>query len=119
MNKPITTLVILSIALAITIIALIVIDSRTDELFAQPKPVVFAFTKPFTEPNEPETVDGTTNLFHFEPCTTIAIICEDGNDVIIDFGGDEVVVTGANKEGAKLFFEYVRKYMDAYLESKQ
>ena len=59
MNKPITTLVILSIALAITIIALIVIDSRTDELFAQPKPVVFSdghlhFTeRTFTEPNEP------------------------------------------------------------------
>lgn len=75
------------------------------------------------EPNEPNDYgsseyDINVNLFTLEPCTKITISCENGEGVIIDYGGDEVVVTGASEEGAKIFFEYVKNYMDAYLESK-
>ena len=92
------------------------------DVFEQPKPAAF------DEPNEPnEVVDGAYSyvadvnayFFKFEPCTQISISCENGNKVVIDYGGDEVVVTGANEEGAKIFFEYVKKYMDAYLEAKE
>ena len=76
----------------------------------------------YYEPNKPNEASSyyvvDVNLFTFEPCTQISISCENGNDVIIDFSGDEVVVAGASEEGAKVFFEYVKDYMDAYLESK-
>ena len=72
-----------------------------------------------TDPNEPNNLFGYANLARFEPYTTMTISCEDGNDVIIDYSGDKVVVTGASEEGAKIFFEGMLKpLMDAYLESK-
>ena len=44
------------------------------------------------------------------------ITSADGNEVVIDFSGDEVVVSGANEEGAKLFFEVMLKpIIDDYI----
>ena len=49
--------------------------------------------------------------------TSLVFTIEDGNDLVIDFSGDEVVVTGATHESAKLFFEHMLKpYVDAYIE---
>jgi len=79
--------------------------------------IIFRTVPRPNEPNESNMVS-MAYVFDYEPLTTITIDCEDGNGVVIDYGGDEVVVTGANEEGAKIFFEYVKKYMDAYLESK-
>jgi hypothetical protein len=66
---------------------------------------------------EPDT--DTITLYDLELPPTLTISCEDGNEVIIDWSGKEVVVTGASEEGARLFFEVLLKQsMDEYIESK-
>ena len=53
--------------------------------------------------------------------TTAMTICPESGDCIeIDYGGDEVKVTGATEEGAVMFFEHLLKpYIDEYIESKR
>jgi hypothetical protein len=58
------------------------------------------------------------DITDFEPPPSLAIVCKNGNEVVIDYGGDEVKVTGACEEGAKVFFEEMLKpLVDDYLAS--
>lgn len=50
----------------------------------------------------------------------ITMSCGNGKELVIDYGGDEVKVTGASEEGAKIFFEQMLKpVIDDYLRSKK
>jgi hypothetical protein len=74
------------------------------------------------------TVDDP-NLFSLSDTATMAVIntssnititCENGKEVLIDLSGDEVKVTGASEEGAKIFFELMLKpIIDDYLRRKK
>ena len=74
----------------------------------------------------PETFDSNCSSATGQPSVgdiptipSVTITCESGKEVIIDCGGDEVVVTGANEEGAKIFFEELLKpLVDDYINSQ-
>ena len=52
--------------------------------------------------------------------TSFVMVTETGNEVILDWSGDTVKLTGQEymDEGAKMFFNYVKNYMDEYIEQK-
>ncbi len=70
-----------------------------------------------------EEIDGETELkfgldveatLEFSPPSRLTISTTSGeSDVVIDFSGPEIVVTGASEEGAKVFFEDLLKPMMA------
>ena len=69
-----------------------------------------------------DTIDRVTNDdMNIGSFVSPAIIIASGdNKVIIDFSGDEVVVTGANEKGAKIFFEGMLKPMiDNYIKENE
>ena len=82
-------------------------------------------SQPEQEPNEPEVVFyesavawDADDYVTLAPCTSISISPPDGNEVTIDWSSGEVVVTGANEAGAKMFFEaMVKPLMDEYLRN--
>ena len=59
------------------------------------------------------------NIGKLPTCSNLVIYAEGGGEVLIDCSGDEVKVTGATEEGAKIFFEQLLKPMvDEYIAEK-
>ena len=70
------------------------------------------------DPNDVELLLDPDTWWVYGYATTLTFCPVDGNDVVIDYGGNEV--KGANEEGAKLFFEhFLKPYIDKYIKSKR
>jgi len=69
---------------------------------------------------EVSTAGTPKSIMKVTPAPKVEIFCQHGENVKIDASGDEVVVTGASEEGARIFFtEILKPMIDNYMAQKK